>query len=267
MPVLETSGTIRELSDAETIVGSGAAATWRVGGADLSARHFTISLGSDGQSSVKSCSTQNVVLVNGRQLGVRPLPLADGDTIAAGTARFVYARDAASLKPAAEPTGGAAYLVDERGRVAYPLTRRSVSVGRDAASIVVVKDPQVSRFHADVRSEAGAHVLYSMGSAGTTVNGHGLSAPRVLEPGDKIGIGQSTLLFTRGPLPAGTKTAEAPEPATADWSKRSTMMNRTIDTGDHPQVSYGSRGLPWKTIVVAVVVGAVLAVIGLKLLR
>ena len=106
-----------------------------------------------------------------------------------------------------------------------------------------------------------------MGSAGTTVNGHGLSAPRVLEPGDKIGIGQSTLLFTRGPLPGGVKMAAAPEPATADWSKRSTMMNRTIDTGDHPQVNYGSRGLPWKAIVVAVVIGAVLAVIGLKLLR
>lgn len=266
MPVLETSGTIRELSDAETIVGSGAAATWRVGGADLAARHFTISLGSDGQATVKSCSTQNVVLVNGRQLGVRPLPLADGDTIAAGTARFVYARDAESLKPPAEPVGGTAYLVNERERVAYPLARKSVSVGRDAASIVVVRDPQVSRFHADVRSEAGAHVLYSMGSAGTTVNGHGLSAPRVLEPGDKIGIGQSTLVFTRGPLPAGVKLAESPAPATAEWSRRSTMSTQAVNTGERPKYE-GTRGFPWGMVAAAVVAVIVLVVVGLKLMR
>ena len=266
MPVLETSGTIRELTDPETIVGSGAAATWRLGGADLSARHFTVSLGSDGQASVKSCSTQNVVLVNGRQLGVRPLPLADGDTIAAGTARFVYAHDAASLKPPTEPTGGTAYLVNERDRIAYPLARRSVSVGRDAASIVVVRDPQVSRFHADVRSEAGAHVLYSMGSAGTTVNGYGLSAPRVLEPGDKIGIGQSTLLFTRGPLPAGVKMAESPAPATAEWSRRSTISSQAIETGE--RTIGGSRaGKPWGMIAAIAVIGIVLVVVGLKMLR
>ena len=265
MPVLETSGTIRELTDPETIVGSGAAATWRVGGADLSARHFTISLGKDGQTSVKSCSTQNVVLVNGRQLGVRPLPLADGDTIAAGTARFVYAKNEASLKPPAEPAESTAYLVNERERVAYPLARRSVSVGRDAASIVVVKDPQVSRFHADVRSEAGAHVLYSMGSAGTTVNGSGLSAPRVLEPGDKIGIGQSTLVFTRGPLPSGVKMAGSPAAATEEWSRRSTMNTQAIDTGERPK--YEDSPKPWGKIALVIVVLIVLVVVGLKLMR
>ena len=266
MPVLETSGTIRELSDPETIVGSGAAATWRLGGADLSARHFTISLGSDGQASVKSCSTQNVVLVNGRQLGVRPLPLADGDTIAAGTARFVYARDEGSLKPATEAPAEKAYLVDERARVAYPLERRSVSVGRDAASIVVVKDPQVSRFHADVRSEAGAHVLYSMGSAGTTVNGYGLSAPRVLEPGDKIGIGQSTLVFVRGPLPGGVKVADQVPAATGEWSRRSTVSSQAINTGERPKYE-GGRRFPWGMVVVAAIAVVALVVVGMKLMR
>jgi predicted component of type VI protein secretion system len=265
MPVLETSGTIRELSDAETIVGSGAAATWRVGGADLSARHFTISLGKDGQATVKSCSTQNVVLVNGRQLGVRPLPLADGDTIAAGNARFVYAKNEASLKPPAEPGDPTAYLVNERERIAYPLARRSVSVGRDAASIVVVRDPQVSRFHADVRSEAGAHVLYSMGAAGTTVNGSALSAPRVLEPGDKIGIGQSTLLFTRGPLAGGVKMAGSPPPATEDWSRRSTMNTQAIDTGERPK--YEESRKPWGMIAAIVVVVIVLGAVALKMMR
>ncbi|NUQ19656.1 MAG: FHA domain-containing protein [Gemmatimonadaceae bacterium] len=256
MPVLETGGTIRELNDGETVVGSGANATWRLGGADLAARHFTVALGDDGQATVKSCSTQNVVLVNGRQLGVRPLPLADGDTIAAGTARFVYAKDASSLRPATNADNSPAYLVDERARMAFPLARRSVSIGRDAGSIVVVRDPQVSRFHADVRTEAGAHVLYSMGSAGTLVNGHGVAAPRVLESGDKIEIGQTTLLFVRGNLPPGVKVSQGPVPAEEDWSRRPTVSAGVIDTGEGPRVR---RGIPWGIIVVAIIVIAAVA--------
>ena len=256
MAVLETGGTIRELNDGETVVGSGANATWRLGGADLAARHFTVALGDGGQATVKSCSTQNVVLVNGRQLGVRPLPLADGDTIAAGTARFVYAKDAQSLRPAASADTSPAYLVDERGRVAYPLARRSVSIGRDAGSIVVVRDPQVSRFHADVRTEAGAHVLYSMGSAGTLVNGHGVAAPRVLESGDKVEIGQTTLLFVVGTLPAGVKVSSGPLPEEGDWNRRPTVSAATIDTGEHAKLR---RGPPWGIIVVVVVVVVVAA--------
>ena len=256
MAVLETGGTIRELNDGETVVGSGANATWRLGGADLAARHFTVALGDGGQATVKSCSTQNVVLVNGRQLGVRPLPLADGDTIAAGTARFVYAKDAQSLRPAASADTSPAYLVDERGRVAYPLARRSVSIGRDAGSIVVVGDPLVSRFHADVRTEAGAHVLYSMGSAGTLVNGHGVAAPRVLESGDKVEIGQTTLLFVVGTLPAGVKVSSGPLPEEGDWNRRPTVSAATIDTGEHAKLR---RGPPWGIIVVVVLVVVVAA--------
>lgn len=251
MPVLETGGTIRELNDNETVVGSGANANWRLGGADLAARHFTVALGDDGQATVKSCSTQNVVLVNGRQLGVRPLPLADGDTIAAGTARFVYARDARLLRPAANADNSPAYLVDDRARTAYPLTRRSVSIGRDAGSIVVVRDPQVSRFHADVRTEAGAHVLYSMGSAGTLVNGHGVAAPRVLESGDKVEIGQTTLLFVRGTLPPGVKVHAGPIAEEGDWSRRPTVNTAAIDTGEHPVMR---RGVPWGLVAVAIIV-------------
>lgn len=109
-------------------------------------------------------------------------------------------------------------------------------------------------------------MLYSMGSAGTTVNGYGLSAPRVLEPGDKIGIGQSTLVFTRGPLPAGVKMADSPAPATADWSRRSTVNTQAINTGERPK--YEADGdVPWGKIGLAVIVIAVIVVVGLKFLR
>jgi pSer/pThr/pTyr-binding forkhead associated (FHA) protein len=256
MPVLQHGGTIRELTDPETVVGSGATATWRIPGVDLAARHFTVALG-DAGTTVRSCSTQNVVIVNGRQLGVRPLPLADGDTIAAGTTRFVYAGNPGALREVEEPARIPAYLIDERQHTAFELSRRSVSIGRDAGSVVVVKDPQVSRFHADVRTEAGAHVLYSMGSAGTRVNGHGVAAPRVLEEGDRIEIGSTTLVFTRGQVPPRMKVSHGTAEEDGEWSRRATIGATAIETGELPRVEGG--GARWMMIVIGVaVVGGVL---------
>jgi predicted component of type VI protein secretion system len=264
MPVLETSGTIRELTGTETVVGSGANANWRLPGADLAAKHFALAISEDGTTTVRSCSTQNVVVVNGRQLGVRPLPLADGDTISAGSARFVYAREEASLKSPRDGDETPAYLVDERARTAFPLTRRSVSIGRDVGSAITVRDAQVSRFHADVRTEAGAFVLYSMGSAGTRVNGHGVAAPRVLEPGDRVEIGSSTLVFTRGALPAGVKASNSDHPEEGDWNRRPTVSATTVSsTGEHvPMATPSRRGL-WVTLALVVVV-VVVAVLMLR---
>lgn len=261
MPVLETSGTIRELTDNETVVGSGANAQWRLPGADLAAKHFTVAISSDGTTTVRSCSTQNVVVVNGRQLGVRPLPLADGDTISAGSAQFVYARSESSLKPPRDADTSPAFLVDERAHSAYPLTRRSVSIGRDVGSAITVRDPQVSRFHADVRTEAGSYVLYSMGSAGTRVNGHGVAAPKVLEPGDRVEIGGTTLVFTRGALPGGVKVTVTDHPEEGEWNRRPTVSGTTISpTGESPTLgSQPRRGL-WLivTVMLALIAAAVL---------
>ena len=262
MPVLETNGTIRELNDGETVVGSGANATWRLPGADLAAKHFTLSISNDGTTSVRSCSTQTVVVVNGRQLGVRPLPLADGDTISAGSARFVFAREESTLKPPRDADVTPAYLVDERARAAYPLARRSVSIGRDIGSTITVRDPQVSRFHADVRTEAGAYVLYSMGSAGTRVNGHGVAAPRVLEAGDRLEIGGTTLVFTRGPLPGGVKVTHGEHPSEGEWNRRPTVGSTTVSsTGEIPALEKTPRRGLWLTLVVLLLVIGIAVVV------
>jgi predicted component of type VI protein secretion system len=262
MPVLQTNETIRELSDAETVVGSGANAKWRLPGADLAAKHFALTVGDDGTTSVRSCSTQNVVVVNGRQVGVRSLPLADGDTICAGSARFVYAREESTLKPPRDPDATPAYLVDGRARAAYPLTRRSVSIGRDIGSTITVRDPQVSRFHADVRTEAGAYVLYSMGSAGTRVNGAGVAAPRVLDAGDRVEIGGTTLVFTRGALPPGVKITQGEHPNEGDWNRRPTVGSTTVSsTGEVPALDKAPRRGLWLTLVVVLLVIGIAVVV------
>jgi signal transduction histidine kinase/pSer/pThr/pTyr-binding forkhead associated (FHA) protein len=72
------------------------------------------------------------------------------------------------------------------------------SVGRDSSSSIRLVDTEVSRRHAEFRLVDGAWHLVDVGSAnGSFVNGQAVTdAP--LQPGDKIQIGQTVLLFSAG---------------------------------------------------------------------
>ncbi|MFL5575790.1 MAG: FHA domain-containing protein [Gemmatimonadaceae bacterium] len=207
MPFLQRNTVLHELPTGDTSVGSGTQAAWRIQNADLSARHFTITV-HEGTAILRPHSSQGILVVNGRQVPHHGTTLAHGDVIAAGAARFVYIADRARPLPPPPPEPGPAFLVNEGEGAAYPLTKRTVSIGRDSASHIIVRDPTVSRFHADVRGEAGQFVLYAMGSAGTRVNGHGVNAPHLLEEGDVIGVGDQHFRFTRQPLAEGIRLAE-----------------------------------------------------------
>ena len=222
MAHLEYNDERHELAAGATTVGSGAQATWRLANADLAARHFTVTL-HEGVARLAPSSPQYVVVVNGRQVAGRdPVVLSHGDTITAGAATFRYAESAAAGAARWQPAAERAYLVNEQARHAYALDQRSTSLGRDAASHVLLSDPTVSRFHADVRAEAGVHVLYSLGSSGTRVNGQPLSAPRVLEEGDRVEVGDTSLLYTRQ-APAAGHTVGGDGDGDVELSRRATM--------------------------------------------
>ena len=231
MPFLESQGEVREIGTGELLVGSGTQASWRIPSADLAARHFAIAT-SAGGTLLRPLSTQHLVVVNGRAVG-EPMQLSDGDVIAAGTARFLFLEQADGRRPDAWDTPQReAWLVDERERQAYPLDRRAVTIGRDAASRVLLRDPTVSRFHADVRREAGQYVLYSMGSAGTQVNGRRASGAQLLEPGDRIEIGETMLLFTYD-VPQGMTVVRGSETGDDSTTRRETVLHqRAVDFDD-----------------------------------
>lgn len=244
MPYLEFDGTTQELPRGETVIGSGSQAAWRVQDAGLAARHFTITV--DPQTAAVALaplSTQGIVVVNNRQVGMTGMPLRDGDRISAGAASFVYHAQAGrpAVPTPSEESAPQAFLVDEADRVAYPVRKRTTSVGRDAASHVVVRDPTVSRFHADVRAEAGQHVLYSMGSGGTVINGEEVTAPRVLADGDEIAVGKLTLRYTREPLPAALRVELGGGELDTTASVRPTLVMQEAITMERPVVRAGKR--------------------------
>jgi pSer/pThr/pTyr-binding forkhead associated (FHA) protein len=246
----------RALATGDTVVGSGAQADWRLAHADLAARHFFVGVEPDGSAIVCPGSGHNIVVLNGKQVPSTGASLANGDTIAAGSAFFTFVAEAGAALPRARPSLGAAHLINELERKAYALAKRTVTIGRDAASIVHLRDPSVSRFHADVRAEAGEYVLYSMGSAGTRINGHRVSTPQVLQEGDRLTIGDTELRFSRGPLPPGTDVTEGASEVDVAQARRPTTTLGTIEDLTAIPASRRTSPMLVTVLVVAALVGA-----------
>jgi pSer/pThr/pTyr-binding forkhead associated (FHA) protein len=223
MPFLEMNEDLREVTS-ETTIGSGAQASWRIANKDLAARHFTIRVGGTG-ATIAPTSNQNIVVVNGKQVPTGGTTLSSGDVITAGSIRLVFLADENAPRPRPTPPGEW-HLMEPASRQAYRLRKKTVPIGRDSASGIHIKDLTVSRFHADVRAEAGGYVLYSSGTTGTTVNGQRISAPRLLQSGDAIQIGDSTLTFTQT-VPTGIRIVEPTIEEDSLISRRPTVLDGT----------------------------------------
>jgi pSer/pThr/pTyr-binding forkhead associated (FHA) protein len=120
------------------------------------------------------------------------------------------------------------YLVYEFERRAYPLTGDTFSIGRDAGSRIVIREPSVSRAHAEVRSEGDQYVLHASGPTGTKLNGEPVISPESLTDGDRIEVGSAELTFRRGRLPLGVSVVDIASPAGHDpdaMTKRDTITN------------------------------------------
>jgi pSer/pThr/pTyr-binding forkhead associated (FHA) protein len=100
-----------------------------------------------------------------------------------------------------EPPPGAFLVLVVDGRVSqtFPV-RGTIHLGRDRTNSVVVSDQKVSRHHAVLAPLGDAFLLTDQGSAnGTFLNGVLISQPTRLKPQDKIGIGDTTFIFTTTP--------------------------------------------------------------------
>ena len=250
MPWLATEGSAHQIGEGETIVGSGPHAAWRLASQDLAARHFLITRTGE-QVTISAADMESVVAVNGRQIGTTPTPLRDGDMIDAGKARFAFSSQRRSGVTAIEV--GPAHLVEVRSGIAHQLEGASIGIGRDLANAIVVRDPTASRFHAEIRREAGGWVLYPRGSTGTLINGKPVGAPERLASGDKIEIAHVEMQFMTGSAPAG---APRPAPLTGeeqDRSHRRTIMaSAVMEVPDEATVS--SRSNLWLLLVLGLVV-------------
>jgi signal transduction histidine kinase/pSer/pThr/pTyr-binding forkhead associated (FHA) protein len=100
----------------------------------------------------------------------------------------------------------------------FELSAAVATIGRDRSNQIWLHDTEVSRKHAEFRLTEGAFHLIDIGSAnGTFVNNQRVKEV-VLQPGDHINIGQSTLVFSA----AGRGEAQPP----SDLAERISMITR-----------------------------------------
>lgn len=98
----------------------------------------------------------------------------------------------------------------------YDLNKDTISLGRDITNDIVINDPEVSRHHLRLTRGVDGYQIEDLGSTnGTFVNGQRLSAPRQLNNGDMIGLGETvTLGYERArPAVTGAPAPEAARPA------------------------------------------------------
>lgn len=248
----------RELRDGEIVVGSGADADWRISTADLMPRHLTITV-YELNASLRATSKDNVVVVNGRQLIGVPRLLNDGDVILAGGGQFVFSDQTPPTEVPPLPPQSPAYLASESSSRGRELISRSTMMGRDASVAITIDDPGVSRFHAEVRREAGGFALHSLGSAGTLLNGRKVTGPMLLAEGDVIEIANRSWRFTHS---APTDDAPGPRdnPGHRQWRTRApeTGVIDVVAGGPSPRGAGAGIAIVGAVILLVVIVGFLL---------
>jgi hypothetical protein len=159
------------------------------------------------------------------------------------------------------------------------------SVGRQSSNNIPLKDSTLSRLHCEVILAGTVATLVDKGSRnGTLLNGKKIDA-QVLQPGDKIQIGATTLWYEKKnvaaekpALPKATPTdpalaaqPQAARPAPAPSTRRSTADAKPATVGVRPQAAisqipdysfHGKAGGNAGKIVAAVLVVALLGVGG-----
>jgi pSer/pThr/pTyr-binding forkhead associated (FHA) protein len=82
----------------------------------------------------------------------------------------------------------------DKGRVFRDLPI-PVTIGREEGNVLRLNDERISRFHVKVQVDNGDVILTDLDSTnGTRINGHTVQIRRI-QPGDRLGIGRSILLF------------------------------------------------------------------------
>lgn len=134
-------------------------------------------------------------------------------------------------EPASELPQNAFIIIG--GVKVFPLKQSVVNIGRRADNNLVLDDPRISRYHAQIRASKGRFVLFDLNSTGGTyVNGQRINQT-VLYPGDVISLAGLPLIFGQDNPPPFQKAGDT-GPISISASERATAILRNDPTSDKP---------------------------------
>ena len=100
------------------------------------------------------------------------------------------------------------YLIFEFERRAYPVGAGAFTIGRATSCDLVVREPAVSRIHAEVNRTPEGVVVKPFGATPTIINGLPAPGETLLHHGDEIDIGSAKLTFNEISLPLGVSIVD-----------------------------------------------------------
>jgi pSer/pThr/pTyr-binding forkhead associated (FHA) protein len=228
---LQIDGEKYPIAAGETVIGSAADSTVVLSGEGVRPRHAVLQGSSPGVA-IRPLETEAEVRVNGVRTGAEPTPLLHGDKIGigshellvvdttrAGSTQLFDSGAFADLAPpptsrgAGTKTGGRLVCLTD-GRE-YNVGGGPLSFGRDASSDVVVGGSDVSRHHAEIRSEPNGYMLLDLSVNGTYINGQRMGKTHLLARADVIRIGHDEFRFyaeAAAVSPKSTPQPAIPEP-------------------------------------------------------
>jgi ABC-type multidrug transport system ATPase subunit/ABC-type multidrug transport system permease subunit len=137
---------------------------------------------------IADLGSRNGTKLNGERFRGESRWLANGDTIEIGG-------EALRFLAGEETRVGVGPQQPVIGTQTVQLAGNQLTLGRDRANDVVLEDPNVSRFHAEVERVGDRVAVRDLSSRnGTRVNGE-LVREALLEPGSEVGIGPYRLIF------------------------------------------------------------------------
>lgn len=191
---------------------------------EVSGRHARIRQDATGFL-LEDLQSSNGTFLNGARVGALER-LASGALITIGKTQIQFVMEPpkenlhmtsvglpeAAPPPSALPSDPVWGTLQVNGRE-IPLRMLSPNIGRDPKSDVVLDDPSISYFHAQLVRQGNDAYLRDLGSRnGTYVNGQLISVPHRLAHGDKIKLGETSLVFRSGSTPAPKKELSEPAP-------------------------------------------------------
>jgi len=131
----------------------------------------------------------------------------------------------------------------------FELPGTNMSVGRDSTNPIRLHDTEVSRRHAEFRAVDGGFMVHDLGSAnGTYVNNQRVTEA-VLQAGDHIIVGQSTLVFSSGRVEQERKTSDLADQISMitrhDLELSSAIIKRVSENEGSRILAQPDTGSPW----------------------
>jgi pSer/pThr/pTyr-binding forkhead associated (FHA) protein len=190
-----------------------------------------VDVAGDSRAVIRRAGDAATVRVNGVPL-VDPTPLMHGDRLEIGGREVYYTddgktgstqfvstnavADAAGRRagPARATTATGGRLVSLFDGKEYTVPADGITIGRDAASGIVVAENEVSRKHAEIRPTERGYEIRDFSANGVYVNGNRLDTALVLSRSDVIRIGTQEFRFSAD-TPMVARPSAAPSiPAT-----------------------------------------------------